>query len=706
MSECVRLGIIGGADSFNSPDYWPITEEHLHQVTSGHRQQKTRGCSSSGGDRSPVVALEERVRELQALLVLLGKDLRDLDQSGCSCQDQAVQPPSQGQAKSCSWCRTKSKLGIIRREISTRAKKALGIHRKPDRDPAPALDTAALDLPPPNNTTGSPEQPAPAHNPWSIEELPAPSGMFEPPAPVHNPCFMEELSAPSGMSELDDSGAWPPGCFELAVGFESHLQNQMGSPAFASYGTPATRASGSLYTSGSSFSDGFTGGPLRATPGRRFTQGSMVSTSSSSFHGSHSLVTPLSSRSNTNTSNSVPFINTDFRTVVSHDDLYESPTALLPGLGTDAQQEVPHWERNNASHWGSTSTLADDTGNGVNNPFRDSQWKRSTDGMYTAHPGNRFDYPSTRGNENEDRIDTEPHGPPPFTSFGTSQYTGYGSWDKQISELPCPSTPAFPTAPIKARVHPPWESKEVTSTPQAHGIRQRKAARRKPLRSGTRSNLGHLGGGVGGVSWRMSSPRIHHAASAQQPLAQRNAAYVTPPHLHAYPPAVPLVNFQPNRFGGAPEYPSRIQRATGPPRMEYTAKPQPFHPFPAAAAAAASPQLSDQRDPEGGNRQSSLVSARCEPCGKDFKGENPRKLLKRHEKTSAKHRRQVGEAASPRVLCEVCGSDFSALRLDNLMQHVRRVHGGLKLEDCGPVQYELEDEDEMQDEDDVEMSDA
>lgn len=688
------------------PDYWPFTEDHVHQVTPGHRQHKTASYSSIGGDRSPVAALEGRVRELQAVLVLLGKDLRDLEQTGCSCQDQAFQPASQGQAKSCSWCRTKSKLGIIRREISTRAKKAFGIPRKQDRTPAPGLATATPDLPPPHNTTSSPEPPAPTHNPWPIEELPASSGMFEPPAPADNLWFMEEMPAPRGMSELDNAGAWPPGRSELAVGFGSRLQKQMGNATFTPYGTPVTRASGSIYTPGSSFSDGFTGGPLRATPSRPFNQGSMVSTSSSSFQGSHSWVTPQSSRSNT--SNSLPLINTDFRTVTSHNKIFESPTTLEPSLGTNSQHDVPPWSRKNADLWGSTSTLADDIGNGVNNPFGDIQWKGPTDHMYTADASTSFDYSSTRGNGI--RVDIEPHGPPPFASFGTPQYTRHSSWDDQISELPCPSTLAFAAAPIEAGVHRPGQSTGATA--EAHGIRQPRLTPRKPLRSATRSNFEHLGDGVGAMARFMCSPLNYSAAFARQPLTQRNDAALTPHHFHTYPPIGPSLHSQPYAFGEPPQYPFRIPITPHRPQVQHTGMPQPLHPLPAAAAAA-SPQLPDQRDPAGSNRQSSLVGLGCKRCRRTFTGKDPRKALKRHKETNA-HRRRAGQAVGSRILCpapsadgvNLCGRKFLSSRRDNLVQHMRLVHGGLKLEDCGPVRYELEDEFEVDDEDDVDMSDG
>lgn len=691
------------------PDYWPFTEDYVHQVTPGHRQQKTTSYSSSGGDRSPVAALEERVRELQAVLVLLGKDLRDLEQTGCSCQDQASQPPSQGQAKSCSWCRTKSKLGTIRREISTRAKKAFGIPRKQDRTPAPGLATATPDLPPLHDTTSSPEPPAPTHKPWPMEELPASSGMFEPPAPAHNLWFMGELPAPSGMSELDNAGAWHPSRSELAVEFGPNLQKQMGNTTFAPYGTPVPRASGSLYTPGSSFSDGFTGGPLQVTPSRPF-QGSMVSTSLSSFQGSHSWVTPQSSRSNT--SNSLPLINTDFRTVTSHNKIFESPTTLEPSLGTNSQQDVPPWSRKNADLWESTSTLADDIANGVNTLFGDIQCKGPTNRMYTADPANSFDHSSTRGNGI--RVDTEPHGPPPFSSFGTPQYTRNASWDNQISELPCPSTLAFPTAPIDARVHQPWNSKGVT--PEVHGIRQPQTRPRNPLRSGTRSNFEHLGDGVGAMARFMSSPLNYRAAFAQQPLMQRNAAGLAPHHFHTYPPIGPSLHSQPYAFGEPPQYPFGIPITPRRPQVQHTGMPQPLHPLPAAAAtaaAAASPQLPDQRDLAGSNRQSSFVGLGCKRCGRTFTGKDPRKALKRHKDTNS-HRRKAGQAVGSRILCpapsadgvNLCGRKFLSSRRDNLVQHMRLVHGGLKLEDCGTARYELEDEFEVGDDDDLEMSDA
>lgn len=675
--EWVAFTVLTIQSSF---DYWPLTEDHVHQVTPGHRQQKSAACSSNGGDRSPVAALEERVRELQAVLVLLGKDLRDLEQTGCSCLDQASQPPSQGQAKSCSWCRTKSKLGIIRREISTRAKKAFGIPRKEDKTPASGLATTTPDLTPPHSTTSSPEPPAPAHNPRPIEELPVPSVMFE----------------------LDNAGAWPRSGH--AVGSGPQLREQTGHPGFAPHGTPAARASGSLYTPGSSFSDGFSGGPLRATPGRPSYQGSMVSTSSSSFQGSHSWVTPQSSRSDT--SKSLPLINTDVRTVTSHNTIFESPTTLEPSLGMCTQQDVPPWCRKNADLWGSTSTLADDTGNGANTLFGDVQWKEPTERMYTVASGNSFDYSSTK--DNGIRVDTEPHGPPPFTSFGTPQYTRYSSWDDQILEMPCPSTLTFPTAPVEAGVHQPWQSKGVTT--EAHGIQQPMIAPRKPLRSATRTDFEHLGDGVGAMARLMSSPLNYRVAFAQQPLPQRNAPPLTPPHFHTYPPIGPSVHFQPYTFGKASQYPFRIPITPRRPQVQPPGMPQAPHHLPAAAASRQPP---DQRNLARGNRQTSLVGLGCKRCGKTFTGKDPRKALKRHKETNA-HRRRAGQAIGPKILCPapnadgvgLCGRKFLSLRRDNLVQHMRLVHGGLKLEDCGPVRYELEDEDEMDDEDDVEMSDA
>ncbi|KAK0754474.1 hypothetical protein B0T18DRAFT_37587 [Schizothecium vesticola] len=655
--------------SSNSPDSWPLTEDHLHQVTPGHQQQKPAGCSYGGGDRSPVAALEERVRELQAVLVLLGKDLRDLEQTGCSCQDQASQLPSQGQSKSCSWCRTKSKLGIIRREISTRAKKAFGIPRKQDRAPVPDLATT-LDIPA-------------SHN--GIEPQPA----------VHKPCPTEELPG-TGLFEIENTEVWRR--WELD-GSGSHPQMNVNRPTFAPHGSPGTTATGSLYTPGSSFSDGLRG-PIRATPGRPSNQGSMVSTSSSSVQGSHSLVTPQSSRSNT--SNSLPLSYTDPRTVISHNDLCESPTTLEPGMGMNDQQDVPPWGHKNAGLWASTSTLADDTGNGVNNIFSDHQWKGPTDRLYTADAGNIFDYPSIRGNEGQ--VDTELHGPPSITSFGTPQNTRNGSWDTHILELPCPSTLVFPPATTEAGVHSSWERKQVT--PEVHGIRQQQIPPRKPLRSGTRADFEHLADGMSVKARFMSNP-LNYLTTFSQPLMERNVA-PTPSHFHTYPPIDPSVHFEPYEFGEAPGYPYKISRTPRPPRMQHTAMPQPlYHLLAAAATASASPRLPEQRGLAGNNRQSSLVGVGCKRCRITFTGKDPRKALKRH-KESNKHRQRAGQAVAPRVLCpapnadgvSLCGKKFSTSRRDNLGQHMRKDHGGLKLEDCGPVRYELEDEDE------VKMSDA
>jgi len=650
----------------SSPDSWPLTEDHLHQVTPGHWQQKPAGCSYGGGDRSPVAALEERVRELQAVLVLLGKDLRDLEQTGCSCQDQASQLPSQGQSKSCSWCRTKSKLGIIRREISTRAKKAFGIPLKQDRAPVPDL-AATLDTPASHN--GVEPQPA-VYKPFPAEELPG-TGLFE----IDN--------TECRRWELDGSG--------------SHLRMNMDRPTFAPHGSPSTKVTGSLYTPGSSFSDRLRG-PIRATPSRPSNRGSMVSTSSSSFQGSHSLVTPQSSRSNT--SNSVPLIYTDFPTVISHNDLYESPTTLEPGMGMNDQQDVPPWDRKSAGLWASTSTLADDTGNGVNNIFSDHQWKGPTDRLYTADAGNIFDYPSSRGNEGQ--VDTELHGPPSITSFGTPQNTRNGSLDSHIFEMPCPSTLVFPPATIEAGVHSSWERKPHTS--EVHGIRQQQIPPRKPLRSGTRPDFEHLGDGTS-VKARLMSRPLNYLATISRPLMERNVA-PTPSHFHTYPPIGPSVHFEPYEFGEAPEYPYKISRTPRPSRMQHTAMPQLLHPLPAVAATA-SPQVPDQRDLADSTHQPSFVGVRCKRCRKTFTGKDPRKALKRHKESNG-HRRRAGKAVAAKILCpalnadgiSLCGKRYSSKRRDNLVQHMRNEHGGLKLEDCGPLRYELEDED------DVEMSDA